>query len=319
MFRDLFSVLLIVLIIITGFFTYIIFFEIEEAKSPSFNIDREAYKIKPDFEPTVFVDKFKVPFFASLDDQEQWADRQEKLSDDYEISFSEIQFNKYILYFDQYSSDITKLREELDRQFAEYEIEADNILDKKIAYYTSMIDHEVERSLENLIIDYREEFEEFESELKKQRSNELLNYRLKLETLDLTDEQKKDYKDKIAEIELEKRIRINNKLNEIYYELKTASQLLNENKAEKVSYLLEKFAEKKNKLVANRKREIEASYLTYQQQRYIAATHNIYQAEELINEEKQEILAVLKIVDEVVKDDLEVLKSAYSTVNKERN
>jgi len=319
MFRDIVNVILIFLIIITGFFTYIIFFEIEEAKSPSFNIDRKAYSIEPDFEPTLFLDKFKVPFTTSLDDQEQWAAQQEKLSDDYEIFFSEIQFNKYVLYFDQYSSDIVKLREELDRQFAEYKIEADDILDKKIAYYSSMIDHEVERSLENLIKDYREELKEFESELKKQRSNELLNYRLKLETLDLTDEQKKDYKDKIAKIELEKRIKINNKLNGIYYELKTASHLLNENKEEKVSYLLEKFTEKKNELVVNKKKEIEDSYRTYQQQRYIAAIHNINQAEELINEEKHEILTVLKIVDEVIKDDLEVLKSAYSTVNKERN
>lgn len=319
MFREIIGGLLVVLILITGFLSYIILFEVKEIKSPSFTLNVEDYQTEPGFQTSGYEDKFKEPFNNSIDRQKEWIDRQNSINQKYEEMLGEVLFNQELLFIEEYNNDIEDKNKELKNNFQNYKREVDKLTEKKIDYYSSMVRYEKERSLENLQDNYDEEFDEFVSQVQQERQNELLNYRLKIEILDLSKAKEKEYQNKIEEIESDKRVRTNNKMHKIYSRLRLENYKVNKVMEEKIASLTEKFKEEEKELISNKQEELDNIFSIFEQNRETALEQKKEQFKTNINEERKAILNKRESIIEIATDDLEKLQSRYSTSNGERN
>jgi hypothetical protein len=177
----------------------------------------------------------------------------------------------------------------------------------------------MEQSLDNLREKYDQEFADYEKQVQQENSNELLNYRLKLETLDLTEEKAAEYRSKIEEIENNRSIKINNKLNEIYYELRIRSEELTRERDQKIAELKKQFLNKKEEQIEQKNIELENMFAIYQRNRYTALKNSMDEFEENLEQDTAQLLAKSDIITDVVQSDLEVLNNTYLENTEERN
>jgi hypothetical protein len=319
MFREIIGGLLVVLILITGFFSYIILFDVKEIKSPSFTINKQQYQTEPEFQTSEYEKKFKEPFQNSIEEQEQWIERQENINEEYEVILGAAVYNQELLYIDEYNNDIEAKNEELNKDFQNYKQEINILTERKIDYYSSMVRYEKEKSFENLQSKYDKELQEVKTQVQKERSTELLNYRLKIKTLDLSEAKEQEYREKIEEIQTARRNKVNNKMTAIYYTLRVENNKLKNVMEEKIANLTEEFEEEKEELIAKQNQELKNIYSIYQQNRYSALEQKIQKVEANITEEKKALLNKRNNLIEIAKNDLEKLKSRYNVSNGERN
>ncbi len=318
MFREIIGGLLVVLILITGFFSYIILFEVKEIRSPSLTLNKAQYETEPDFQTSGYENKFKQPFKNSIEEQEKWGQSQEDINEEYDVILEAALYNQKLLFIEEYNNDIEAKNEELKTDFQNYRKKVDTLTERKIDYYSSMVRYEKEKSFENLQSKYGEKLKEFEKEVQKERSNEIINYRLKLETLDLTEAKKKEYRVKLEEIRSAKRVKINNKSTEIYYQLRIENNKLKKAMEDKIVELTEKFEEEKKELISKKNHELESIFSVYQRNRHTALNQKIKVFETNINEERQAILDKRENFIEIAKRDLKTLKNRYNVSNGER-
>ena len=319
MFREIIGGLLVVLILITGFFSYIILFDVKEIKSPSFTINKQQYQTEPKFQTSEYEEKFKVPFQNSIEEQKQWIERQENINEEYEVILGAAVYNQELLYIDEYNNDIEAKNEELNKDFQNYEQEINILTERKIDYYSSMVRYEKEKSFENLQSKYYKELQEVKTQIQKDRSNELLNYRLKIRTLDLSEAKEQEYLEKIEEIQTARKNKINNKVTAIYYTLRVENNKLKNVMEEKIANLTDRFEAEKEELIAKNNQEVKNIYSVYQQNRYSALEQKIQKVEENITEDKKDLLNKRNNLIEIAKIDLEKLKNRYNVSNGERN
>lgn len=319
MFREIIGGLLVVLILITGFFSYIILFDVKEIKSPSFTLNKEQYQTEPEFQTGGYEEKFKEPFKNSIEEQEQWIERQENINEEYEALLGAAFHNQQLLYIEEYNSDIEAKNEELGRDFQNYKEEINVLTERKIDYYSSMVRYEKKKSFENLQSKYDQELQEFEKEVQKERRNDLLNYRLKIETLDLSEEKEQEYREKIEEIQSTKNIKIDNKITQIHYTLRLENIKLNKAMEDKIANLTEEYEKEKDELISQKNQELENIFSIYQQNRYSALEQKIQKFEANINEEKKDFLGKRDNLIGIAKNDLEKLRNRYNGSNEERN
>ncbi len=318
MLREIVSGLLIVLILITGFFTYIILFDVKEIKSPSLTLDIEQYNTETDIKSTSFKQSFFDPFVNSVQAQQDWLNLYQDTKQEYEEVFKAVLVNQELLFVEEYKDDLEDKRDQLDRDFNNFKERINKVTAKEIEYYSSLVEYEMEQSLENLRKNYDEEFAEYEKQVQEASRNELLNYRLKLETLDLTEEKAQKYRDKIEEIEAEKSIKINNKLNEIYYTLRIKSEELEAEKELKIAKLKEQFNREKDKQIEQKQLELE-NVLTVFQRRYAALKKQMNQFEKTLNQESPYLFQKKEVIKEIIQSDLDNLKKNYIVSTEERN
>jgi len=319
MFREIIGGLLVVLILITGFFSYIILFDVKEIKSPSLTINKQQYQTEPKFQTSEYEEKFKVPFQNSIEEQKQWIERQENINEEYEVILGAAVYNQELLYIDEYNNDIEAKNEELNKDFQNYEQEINILTERKIDYYSSMVRYEKEKSFENLQSKYYKELQEVKTQIQKDRSNELLNYRLKIRTLDLSEAKEQEYLEKIEEIQTARKNKINNKVTAIYYTLRVENNKLKNVMEEKIANLTDRFEAEKEELIAKNNQEVKNIYSVYQQNRYSALEQKIQKVEENITEDKKDLLNKRNNLIEIAKIDLEKLKNRYNVSNGERN
>lgn len=319
MFRDIIGGLLVVLILVTGFFSYIILFEVKEIRSPSFTLSKGQYQTEPDFETSGYVEKFEKPFKNSIEEQKKWIELQKSINEEYEVILGAALYNQKLLYIEEYNNDIEAKNVELKKDFQNYKDKINTLTERKIDYYSSMVQYEKDKSLENLQSKYSKELNEFEKQVQKENSNELLNYRLKLETLDLTEKKEQEYKDKINEIQSTKKIKINNKMTEIHYTLRVENNKLKKAMEDKIANITEKYEEEKKELISKKSQELDTIYTIYQQNNYSALNQRIKKFEANINEERKKLLDKREDFIDIAKNDLEKLKSRYNASNGERN
>jgi len=319
MFREVIGGLLVVLILITGFFSYIILFDVKEIKSPSFTLNKAQYQTEPNFDTSGYAEKFKEPFKNSIERQEEWIERQEKINEEYDVILGAALYNQNLLYIEEYNNDIEAKNEELNKDFQSYKEEINKLTERKIDYYSSMVRYEKQKSFDNLQAKYDKELQEVKTQVQKERSNELLNYRLKIETLDLTEAKEQEYREKIEEIQTARRNKINSKMTAIYYTLRVENNKLKNAMQEKIANLTERFVKEKEELISEKKQELENIYAIYRQNRYSALEQKIQKFEANIGEEKNSLLEKRNNLIKVAKTDLEELKSKYNASNEERN
>ena len=319
MFREVIGGLLVVLILITGFFSYIILFDVKEIKSPSFTLNKAQYQTEPNFDTSGYAEKFKEPFKNSIERQEEWIERQEKINEEYDVILGAALYNQNLLYIEEYNNDIEAKNEELNKDFQSYKEEINKLTERKIDYYSSMVRYEKQKSFDNLQAKYDKELQEVKTQVQKERSNELLNYRLKIETLDLTEAKEQEYREKIEEIQTARRNKINSKMTAIYYTLRVENNKLKNAMQEKIANLTERFVKEKEELISEKKQELENIYAIYRQNRYSALEQKIQKFEANIGEEKNSLLEKRNNLIKVAKTDLEELKSRYNASNEERN
>ena len=319
MFREVIGGLLVVLILITGFFSYIILFDVKEIKSPSFTLNKAQYQTEPNFDTSGYAEKFKEPFKNSIERQEEWTERQEKINEEYDVILGAALYNQNLLYIEEYNNDIEAKNEELNKDFQSYKEEINKLTERKIDYYSSMVRYEKQKSFDNLQAKYDKELQEVKTQVQKERSNELLNYRLKIETLDLTEAKEQEYREKIEEIQTARRNKINSKMTAIYYTLRVENNKLKNAMQEKIANLTERFIKEKEELISEKKQELENIYAIYRQNRYSALEQKIQKFEVNIGEEKNSLLEKRNNLIKVAKTDLEELKSRYNASNEERN
>ena len=319
MFREVIGGLLVVLILITGFFSYIILFDVKEIKSPSFTLNKAQYQTEPNFETNGYAEKFKEPFKNSIEIQDKWIERQEKINEEYDVILGAALYNQNLLYIEEYNNDIEAKNEELNKDFQSYKEEINKLTERKIDYYSSMVRYEKQKSFDNLQAKYDKELQEVKTQVQKERSNELLNYRLKIETLDLTEAKEQEYREKIEEIQTARRNKINSKITAIYYTLRVENNKLKNAMQEKIANLTERFVKEKEELISEKKQELENIYAIYRQNRYSALEQKIQKFEANIGEEKNSLLEKRNNLIKVAKTDLEELKSRYNASNEERN
>jgi len=319
MLREIISGLLIVLILITGFFAYIILFDVKEIKSPSMTLNKEQYNIETDINSNTIKQNLLSPFIESVQAQEDWLEFHQKADQEYKNILSKVGVNQDLLFIEEYKDDLEHKREQLDRDFQEYKEYINNITKKEIEYYSSLVEYEMEQSLENLRKKYDEEFAEFEKQVQAANRNELLNYRLKLETLDLKEAEAENYRNKIEEIESEKSIKINNKLNEIYYTLRIKREELEKEKEEKISKLEKEFIRGKENQIEQKKLELENVLTLFQKNRYAALKKQMNEFKAVLNQESSDLFQKRNAIQEIVQNDLESLKKDYIDSTEERN
>jgi len=319
MFREIIGGLLVVLILITGFFSYIILFDVKEIKSPSLTINKHQYQTEPEFQTSGYKEKFTGPFKNSIEEQKKWIERQENINEEYEVILGAAVYNQELLYIDEYNNDIEAKNEELNKDFQNYEQEINILTERKIDYYSSMVRYEKEKSFENLQSKYYKELQEVKTQIQKDRSNELLNYRLKIRTLDLSEAKQQEYLEKIEEIQTARKNKINNKVTAIYYTLRVENNKLKNVMEEKIANLTDRFEAEKEELIAKNNQEVKNIYSVYQQNRYSALEQKIQKVEENITEDKKDLLNKRNNLIEIAKIDLEKLKNRYNVSNGERN
>ncbi len=319
MFREIIGGLLVVLILITGFFSYIILFDVKEIKSPSLTINKHQYQTEPEFQTSGYKEKFTGPFKNSIEEQKKWIERQENINEEYEVILGAAVYNQELLYIDEYNNDIEAKNEELNKDFQNYEQEINILTERKIDYYSSMVRYEKEKSFENLQSKYYKELQEVKTQIQKDRSNELLNYRLKIRTLDLSEAKEQEYLEKIEEIQTARKNKINNKVTAIYYTLRVENNKLKNVMEEKIANLTDRFEAEKEELIAKNNQEVKNIYSVYQQNRYSALEQKIQKVEENITEDKKDLLNKRNNLIEIAKIDLEKLKNRYNVSNGERN
>ncbi|MCF8002437.1 MAG: hypothetical protein K9K76_11365 [Halanaerobiales bacterium] len=319
MFREIIGGLLVVLILITGFFSYIILFDVKEIKSPSFTLNKNQYQTEPDFQTSGFEEDFKMPFKNSIQKQEQWIERQQNINQEYSDILGTALYNQELLYIEEYNNDIESKNEELNKDFQNYKEEVNILTDRKIDYYSSMVRYEKQKSFENLQAKYDEELQAVKSQVQKERSNELLNYRLKIETLDLTEAKKQEYREKIEEIKTARKNKINAKMTAIYYTLRVENNKLKNAMEEKIANLTERYEKEKEEFITEKMQELDNIYSMYRQNRYSALDQKIQKFEASINEDKKAILNKRNKLIKIAKKDLKNLKNRYSSSDEERN
>jgi hypothetical protein len=308
-----------VVILIAGFLAYIVLYDVKEIESPSLTLNKKQYQTTSELDSESLKSTLIEPFINSIDAQNNWLTEQAGAQKDYQNILDGLLTNQNLLYIEEYKNDLEDKRKQLDLQFIEYKDRIDKITDKEIEYYSSMIDYEMERSIENLRENYDQEFAEYEKQVQRENSNELLNYRLKLETLDLTEEKAAEYRSKIEEIENNRSIKINNKLNEIYYELRIRSEELTRERDQKIAELKKQFLNKKEEQIEQKNIELENMFAIYQRNRYTALKNSMDEFEENLEQDTAQLLAKSDIITDVVQSDLEVLNNTYLENTEERN
>src|SRR6056297_3597484 len=304
MLREIISGLLIVLIIITGIFAYIILFDVKEIKSPSLTLNKKQYDIETEIDDKQFKKRLIKPFSASVKAQQAWLETHQEFDQEYKNILDELLNNQDLLFVEEYKDDIEHKREQLEHGFIDFKDKINKITNKEIEYYSSMIDYEMEQSLEKLRKKYDEEFAEYEEQVQQERRNELLNYRLKLETLDLSEQEAQKLREKIEDIESAKSIKINNKINEIYYGLRLKT---------------EKLYKEKERQIAQKKIELEKVLSLFQRNRYAALQNQMNEFAVELEQESEELLQKRDAIKEIVQNDLETLNKTYLDLTEERN
>jgi len=317
--REIISGLLIVVILIAGFFAYIVLYDVKEIESPSLTLDKKQYQTNNQLDSERLKSNLREPFKNSIKAQNSWLTEQSEVREGYQNILDSLLTNQNVLYIEEYKNDLEDKRKQLDLQFVEFQDRIDKITDKEIEYYSSMIDYEMEQSLDNLRQKYDQEFANYEKQVQQENSNELLNYRLKLETLDLTEEKAEEYRNKIEEIENNRSIKINNKLNEIYYELRIRSEELARKRDEKIAELKKQFLNRKKAEIEQKNIELENMFAIYQRNRYTALQNSMDEFEANLEQETAKLLAKSDIITETVQNDLEVLNNTYLENTEERN
>jgi hypothetical protein len=317
--REIISGLLIVVILIAGFLAYIVLYDVKEIESPSLTLNKEQYQTDSDLDGERLKSNLIRPFKNSIKAQNSWLTEQSEVKADYQNILDGLLTNQNVLYIEEYKNDLEDKRKQLELQFVEFKDRIDKITDKEIEYYSSMIDYEMEQSLDNLREKYDQEFADYEKQVQQENSNELLNYRLKLETLDLTEEKAAEYRSKIEEIENNRSIKINNKLNEIYYELRIRSEELTRERDQKIAELKKQFLNKKEEQIEQKNIELENMFAIYQRNRYTALKNSMDEFEENLEQDTAQLLAKSDIITDVVQSDLEVLNNTYLENTEERN
>ena len=306
-------------ILIAGFLAYIVLYDVKEIESPSLTLNKEQYQTASQLDSESLKNNLIGPFENSLKAQNSWLKEQSEVKEDYQNILDSLLTNQNVLYIEEYKNDLEDKRKQLDLQFIEFKDRIGKITDKEIEYYSSMIDYEMEQSLDNLRQQYDQEFADYEKQVQQENRNELLNYRLKLDTLDLTEEKAAEYRSKIEEIENNRSIKINNKLNEIYYELRVRSEELAREREEKIAELKEQFLNKKEAEIEQKNIELENMFAIYQRNRYTALKNSMDKFEANLEQETAQLLAKSDTITEIVQNDLEVLNNTYLENTEERN
>jgi|SRR6056297_3282177 len=319
MLREIISGLLIVLIIITGIFAYIILFDVKEIKSPSLTLNKKQYDIETEIDDKQFKKRLIKPFSASVKAQQAWLETHQEFDQEYKNILDELLNNQDLLFVEEYKDDIEHKREQLEHGFIDFKDKINKITNKEIEYYSSMIDYEMEQSLEKLRKKYDEEFAEYEEQVQQERRNELLNYRLKLETLDLSEQEAQKLREKIEDIESAKSIKINNKLNEIYYGLRLKTEKLSKEKERKKAELEKQFNKETERQIAQKKIELEKVLSLFQRNRYAALQNQMNEFAVELEQESEELLQKRDAIKEIVQNDLETLNKTYLDLTEERN
>ena len=306
-------------ILIAGFLAYIVLYDVKEIESPSLTLNKEQYQTASQLDSESLKNNLIGPFENSLKAQNSWLKEQSEVKEDYQNILDSLLTNQNVLYIEEYKNDLEDKRKQLELQFVEFKDRIDKITDKEIEYYSSMIEYEMEQSLDNLRQKYDQEFADYEKQVQQENRNELLNYRLKLETLDLTDEQAQEYRSKIEEIENNRSIKINNKLNGIYYQLRIRSEQLAQKRDDKIAELKEQFLNNKKEEIEQKNIELENMFAIYQRNRYTALKNSMNEFEANLEQETAQLLAKSDTITEIVQNDLEVLNNTYLENTEERN
>lgn len=319
MLSEITSGLLIVLILISGFFAYLILFEVQDINSPSLSLNKEQYEITADFDKDLFKENLNDSFIKTVDTQKRWIEKQTKLNELYNDKFGSILYSQNSVFIDQYYNEVAKKQRELDKEYQRYVENINFETENRINYYSSMVNYEVEKSLENIRLKYDEEIQEFEKQVNQENRNELLNLRLKLKVLELSEEKRKELQNRIDEIQNNKSIKISNKISEIYYRLRIVSNELNEAKAEKIANLKEILNNEKENNINNKKSSLDNIYKEYQEDRYAALSEKINNFQRTISSDNNDLIEKRNEIINIVTNDLNSLHQMYLLPTGERN
>lgn len=319
MFRDIIGGLLIVLILITGFISYIILFDVKEVRSPSLTLNTEQYNTEVDFQTENFKKELINPFISSVAKQSEWLENHSNINNEYNGILEDVLFNQNLLFIEEYKNDVENKKAELTEEFQIYQEQTAEITAKEVKYYSSIIENETEQSIDNIREKYNQEFQEYEKEVRAENRNELLNYRLKLEVLDLSEEKAQEYRDKIEEIEAAKQQKIRNQLTATSYKLRTETEQLIEEKEAKITELKERLNQEMEQKIAKKKASLDNIFQVYQQNRLAAVEERMAEFEDRIAKQSEELYQKRDEIALIVKDDLASLKEMYPDFNEERD
>jgi|AntRauTorcE11897_2_1112592.scaffolds.fasta_scaffold06559_3 hypothetical protein len=313
------SGLLIVLILISGFFAYLILFEIQDINSPSLTLNKAQYQITADFNKDVFEESMEEDFLNTVETQNKWIEKQREINDQYDEKLENVVNSQDSVFTDEYYNEIEKRQRELDKEYQQFVENINFDTENMIKYYSSMVNYELEESLENIRLEYDEELKEFEQEVRKENRNELLNLRIKLLVLELSEQRRKEFQDRIEEIQNSKSIKISNKISEIYYRLRIASNELSEARDKKVASLSEILNNDKKVKINNKKESLDRIYKDYQEIRYAALSQQMTDFEKTISNDKDELFEKRNNIIKIVTSDLNTLHKIYLLPTEERN
>ncbi|MCF8008195.1 MAG: hypothetical protein K9K32_00390 [Halanaerobiales bacterium] len=311
MFREILSGLLIVLLIVAGFISYLILFEIKEVKSPSVSINLSEYKQEDNLESRQLIKDLTNPFKSTINEQQEIYHKKINDTLSYIIFTNEILVNNNSILVEEYNKALKEKKDELDNLLEIYKNEIVSYSNNKIEYYSDIINKEFESSIDNLLNNYHLELKDYKNQINKEYSNQIFNLRLKLELLELSGKKRREYEEKLDVIKREKNMLINGKKAQVSFKLLLEKEKLISIKNQKINKYKETEIKSSDALIKIKAEELKQRFEQFHQKKLTNLKEEINKEELVILKKIESLYKKRQDIIKIVKDDVDKLVAQY--------